>query len=91
MRSGTTRVLDRVQPLDALDGDGDELPAPSTLAPMRLRKAARSAISGSRAALSIVVVPLARTAAIRAFSVAPTLGNSSTIRVPSSRSARPSM
>ena len=38
-----------------------ELPAPSTWAPMRLRNAARSAISGSRAALSITVVPLAST------------------------------
>ena len=33
-----------------------------------------SAISGSRAALSITVVPRARTAAIIRFSVAPTLG-----------------
>ena len=36
-------------------------------------------ISGSRAALSITVTPLARTAAIRMFSVAPTLGKSSQI------------
>ena len=56
-------------------------------APMRLRKAARSAISGSRAALSMTVVPLASTAAISAFSVAPTLGNSSRMRAPTQAAA----
>ena len=41
-----------------------ELPAPDTWAPMPTRKSARSAISGSRAALSMTVVPLASTAAV---------------------------
>ena len=68
-----------------------DVPAPTTMAPMRLRKAARSAISGSRAALSMTVVPLASTAASSRFSVAPTLGNSSTMRAPNSSSARASM
>jgi hypothetical protein len=53
------------------------LPAPVMRAPIELRNAARSAISGSRAALSMTVVPLAITAAMSRFSVAPTLGNSS--------------
>ena len=55
---------------------------------MRLSSVARSAISGSRAALSMTVVPLASTAAMRAFSVAPTLGNSSRMRAPVSWAAR---
>ena len=59
-----------------------DVPAPMTCAPMRLRNAARSVTSGSRAALSITVWPLASTAAVSRFSVAPTLGNSSTMRVP---------
>jgi hypothetical protein len=41
-----------------------------------------STISGSRAALSISVVPLASTAAMSRFSVAPTLGKSSQIVAP---------
>ena len=61
-------------------------PRPITCAPMRLRNAARSVTSGSRAAFSITVVPLASTAAHMRFSVAPTLGNSSTIRAPCSAS-----
>ena len=48
-----------------------EDPAPRIMAPIRFKKAARSAISGSLAALSITVVPLARTAASNRFSVAP--------------------
>ncbi len=63
-------------------------PAPRIWAPMWLSIAARSASSGSRAALSMTVVPLARTAAISAFSVAPTLGNSSRMRAPVSWAAR---
>ena len=39
-------------------------------------------MSGSRAALSIIVSPRASTAAVRRFSVAPTLGNSNSIVVP---------
>ncbi len=45
---------------------------PSIRAPIAHRHLARSVISGSRAAFSMTVVPLARTAAINAFSVAPT-------------------
>ena len=48
-------------------------PAPLILAPISLSMFARSTISGSRAALSMVVVPLAKTDAIMRFSVAPTL------------------
>jgi hypothetical protein len=54
-----------------------EVPAPATLAPIWISMSARSTISGSRAALSMTVVPLASTAAMRMFSVAPTLGKSS--------------
>ncbi len=50
------------------------VPAPSTRAPIDVRKEARSAISGSRAALSMTVLPRARTAANNRFSVAVTLG-----------------
>ena len=46
-------------------------------------------ISGSRAALSMIVVPSASTAAIRMFSVAPTLGKSSPIEAPCRLLARP--
>ena len=42
----------------------------------------KSTISGSRAALSITVTPLAKTAAVKMFSVAPTLGNFSSIDAP---------
>ena len=49
-------------------------PAPLMLAPMEVRNLARSMISGSRAALSMTVRPLAMQAAIITFSVAPTLG-----------------
>ena len=68
-----------------------DVPAPRTLLPIRLRKEARSAISGSRAAFSIIVVPSAKTAAIIIFSVAPTLGNSKTMRLPRNLSQWPSM
>ena len=64
-----------------------DVPAPVTWPPMRFRSPARSAISGSRAALSITVVPLARTAAIITFSVAPTLGNSKRTGLPTRLSA----
>ena len=58
------------------------VPAPRMCAPIRLRNAVRSVISGSRAAFSITVSPLASTAAVRRFSVAPTLGKSRTMRAP---------
>ncbi len=67
------------------------MPAPWISAPMRLSMSARSVISGSRAAFSITVSPLASTAAVSRFSVAPTLGNSSTTRAPESRLVRASM
>ena len=57
---------------------------PSIFAPIWVSIAARSMISGSRAALSITVVPSASTAAMRMFSVAPTLGKSSQICAPRS-------
>ncbi len=66
-------------------------PAPEICAPMPLRNAARSLISGSRAALSSTVCPFARTAAVSRFSVAPTLGKSSTIRAPHNVRHRASM
>ena len=54
------------------------VPAPEILAPILLRQSATSPISGSRAALSITVVPCASAAAIIAVWVPPTvtLGNS---------------
>ena len=52
------------------------VPSPSISAPIFRRKSARSQISGSAAAFSIVVIPFARVAASRIFSVAPTLGKS---------------
>ncbi len=61
-----------------------ELPAPPILAPMACSIWHRSTISGSRAALSMTVLPSARTAAIRMFSVAPTLGKSSSTVLPRS-------
>ena len=62
-----------------------EVPAPRTEAPMSHSIAARSATSGSLAAFSITVVPLASTAAMSRLSVAVWLGYSSTTRVPTSR------
>ena len=49
-----------------------ELPIPSICAPIAASKRHRSTISGSRAALWSVLVPVHSTAAISAFSVAPT-------------------
>ena len=46
-----------------------EVPAPVMFAPMALRKSARSRTSGSRAAFSMTVVPLASTAAMSTLSV----------------------
>ena len=58
------------------------VPKPSIFAPIETRNSPRSTTSGSRAALSIVVTPFARTAAVIIFSVAPTLGKSSDIAAP---------
>ena len=59
-----------------------EVPAPSTFAPMAHSMLARSTISGSRAAFSMMVRPSATTDAISMFSVAPTLGKSRTMSAP---------
>ena len=53
-----------------------DVPAPLTSAPILFKKFAKSTISGSQAALSIIVSPSAKTAAIIIFCVAPTLGKS---------------
>ena len=58
------------------------VPRPEIFAPISIKKLPISTISGSRAALSITVVPLASTAAIMMFSVAPTDGKSNSILVP---------
>ena len=52
------------------------LPAPLTLPPIALIMPARSTISGSLAALMMIVSPRANDAAIMMFSVPPTLGKS---------------
>ena len=57
-------------------------PSPVIFAPIEIKNSPRSTTSGSRAALSIVVTPLAKVAAVIIFSVAPTLGNSSEILAP---------
>jgi hypothetical protein len=64
-----------------------DVPAPSIEAPIALSIEHRSTISGSRAALSTTVVPLASTAAMTRFSVAPTEGKSSQMLVPARRGA----
>ena len=60
------------------------VPAPLTLAPIAFKKSARSTISGSCAAFSITLIPLANTAAIIAFSVPVTVTMSIKIRAPTS-------
>ena len=50
------------------------VPAPSILAPIPMRKLARSTTSGSQAADSMMVVPFAKTAAIMILSVPRTVG-----------------
>jgi hypothetical protein len=62
-----------------------EVPAPRTTAPMAHNMSARSVTSGSFAAFSITVVPLASTAAINRLSVAVWLGYSRTTLVPTRR------
>ena len=52
------------------------VPAPLICPPILFIKLAKSTISGSCAAFSIMVVPSANAAAIIIFSVAPTLGKS---------------
>ncbi len=61
------------------------VPAPCTQPPpQRFRNAARSLISGSRAAPRSTVSPCAQTAASSSVSVAPTLGNPSVMSAPCS-------
>ena len=64
-----------------------DVPMPLMSAPMSTSRSHMSTTSGSRAALSIVVVPSANTAAVTMFSVAPTLGNEKAISAPWRRSA----
>ena len=71
MRSPTTACsqgCNSVTPWISITG----VPAPIIWAPISFKRLARSTISGSRAALSITVVPFAKTDAIIKFSVAPT-------------------
>ena len=87
IRSGTVRwpvgwSVPRSTPLIT----SREVPMPSTSAPILTSMSQRSTTSGSRAALSIVVVPEANTAAVTMFSVAPTLGNENAMSAPCSRS-----
>ena len=77
-------VLGGLQRVDAVDRERRACRRPRSSRPSGSSIAARSTISGSRAALSITVVPSASTAAIRMFSVAPTLGKSSQICAPRS-------
>src|ERR1043166_2542644 len=73
MRSGITSCLqpsNSFTPLIVVVG----LPAPTICAPILFRKNARSTTSGSQAALSMVVTPWARTAAIMTFAVPSTVG-----------------
>lgn len=60
------------------------VPAPCTQPPQRFRNAARSLISGSRAAPRRTVSPCAAAAARSRVSVAPTLGNPSVMSAPCS-------
>ena len=85
MRSGTIGA-DRAKRVDARGRERRGAGAVD-LGAHRASIAHRSTISGSRAALSMTVVPSASTAAIRMFSVAPTLGKSSQICAPESRRA----
>ena len=58
------------------------LPKPDIFAPIEIKNSPRSTTSGSLAALSITVMPVAKVAAVIMFSVAPTLGNSRVIFAP---------
>ncbi len=64
------------------------VPTPVMRAPMAFRHSARSAISGSRAALASTVSPSARLAASSRFSVAPTETKGNTMFAPLSRPPR---
>ena len=58
------------------------VPWPSIFAPIFIRQFDKSSISGSLAALEILVSPFANTEAISIFSVAPTLGKGNLILFP---------
>ena len=62
-----------------------ELPSRFSSKPAPFKKAMRSSISGSRAGFTKIVSPSAPQAAMRRFSVAPTLGYSRAISVPFGR------
>ena len=88
-RSGPRRSRARpaTQPVDPVHGRASRCETPSIWAPIATSISHRSMISGSRATLSMTVVPSASTAAISRFSVAPTLGKSSQSFAPVSRPA----
>ena len=65
-----------------------DVPAPRILAPILFSTRPSSSTSGSRAAFSSVVIPLASAAAIIKFSVPVTVTMSKTIVAPRSRRAR---
>jgi hypothetical protein len=81
MRSGSTLCRappSLVTPSTTIRG----VPAPEMRAPILLRQSATSTISGSRAAFSITVVPLASAAAMIAVWVPPTVTLGKTISPP---------
>ncbi len=89
MRSDTVRwATGRRAPRSTPSITMRDEPMPVMSAPIATSISQRSTTSGSRAALSSTVVPAASTAAVTMFSVAPTLGNGSTMSAPCSRSAR---
>ena len=81
MRSGITICSTQLR-LDPAETAILLSPAPFTFAPIFCKNFCRSTISGSLAALIIRVVPEHAVAASIMFSVAPTLGNPSTISLP---------
>ena len=88
MRSGTVRwSAGRSAPRSTPRTTIVDVPMPEMSAPIATSIWQRSTTSGSRAALSIVVTPSAKTAAVTMFSVAPTLGNGNVTSAPCSRSA----
>jgi hypothetical protein len=66
-------VANRTQFLDTFDSSGAASRLPVILAPIWLRKFARSVTSGPQAADSMTVVPLAKQAAIITLSVPSTV------------------
>ena len=81
MRSGTVRWVTG-RSFETPSITKVDVPTPSICAPISISIKQMSTISGSRAALSIVLRPWARTAAITSVSVAPTLGKSSHTSAP---------